>query len=78
MERRIANAAFDLVHTKLTVLEIAYKYHFSSHDSFTRAFHRLTGFTPSAFRANQIKTGRVKLCAGIYGVGIIKREDESK
>jgi len=49
--------------------KIAEKYGFNNPDTFTRAFRRVTGFTPSAFRKMKIHIGRIKLCAGVYGVG---------
>lgn len=48
--RRLTNAARELLETKASVLEIAMKYGFNSHEVFTRAFSRLWGITPSQFR----------------------------
>ena len=41
LSRRIANAAFEIVHTEQNILDIATKYGFSNPDSFTRAFRRI-------------------------------------
>jgi len=69
LERKIANAAFEISHTKETLLAIAQKYGFHNPDTFTRAFRRVTGLTPSAFRKMKIPVGRIKSCVGVYGVG---------
>jgi AraC-like DNA-binding protein len=70
VSRKVANAAFELSHGDRKVLEIALDYGFDSHDSFTRAFKRITGYTPSGFRKAGIGVGRVRLSAGVYGPGI--------
>lgn len=74
LERKILNAAFEISHTEENLLTIAEKYNFKSPDTFTRAFKRITGLTPSEFRKNKITVGRVKLCAGVYGVGFTANE----
>lgn len=48
--RRITLAARDLIGTKDTVLTIALRYGYESHEVFTRAFRRIWGETPSVFR----------------------------
>lgn len=50
--RRITMAARELICTDKTVLDIAVKYGYNSHEVFTRAFTRLWGVTPAAFRRN--------------------------
>lgn len=70
VSRKVANAAFELSHGDRKVLEIALDYGFDSHDTFTRAFKRVTGYTPSGFRKAGIGVGRVRLSAGVYGPGI--------
>ena len=74
LERRISNAAFEIAHTDKTLLSIAESYGFDSPDTFTRAFRRITGLTPSSFRKAKIAVGRIKLCAGVYGVGFTPNE----
>lgn len=69
IERKIANAAFEISHTKEKMITIAEKYNFKNPDTFTRAFKRITGITPSEFRKAKITVGRIKLCAGVYGLG---------
>lgn len=48
--RRITLAARELIETDETVLDIALKYGYNSHEVFTRAFVRLWGITPAKFR----------------------------
>ena len=48
--RRITLAARDLLGTRDTVLTIALRYGYESHEVFTRAFRRIWGETPSNFR----------------------------
>lgn len=52
--RRLTLAAFDLLHSEVSVMDTAVKYGYSSSDAFTRAFHSLHGVTPTEARA----TGR--------------------
>ena len=73
-ERKISNAAFDISHTREKLTAIAEKYNFKNPDTFTRAFRRITGFSPSEFRKKKINVGRIKLCAGVYGVGFTANE----
>lgn len=67
--RKIANAAFEIVHTDRTMLDIALDYGFDNYDTFTRAFKRVTGTTPRNFRKEGRQVGRIKLSAGTYGPG---------
>lgn len=48
--RRLTLAAGELIETDASVLDIALKYGYNSHEVFTRAFMRLWGITPSRFR----------------------------
>lgn len=48
--RRLTNAAKDLLETDCTVLDIALKYGYNSHEVFTRAFIRLWNVSPAKFR----------------------------
>ena len=70
LRRRIANAAFDLLHTPHTALDIACAYGFQNPDTFTRAFRRCTGMTPQDFRKRRPPIARAKLAAGVYGVAL--------
>ena len=68
--RRITNAAFEMTHSKQSILDIAIKYGFSNPDSFTRAFRRVTGVNPVDFRKGKRTVTRSKLCAGVVGVSL--------
>lgn len=49
-QRRLTRAAHDLTSTSLSVLEIAQKYRYESPESFTKAFRRVHGITPTDAR----------------------------
>ncbi|GLC83015.1 AraC family transcriptional regulator [Lacrimispora brassicae] len=49
-QRRLALAGSDLVSTKEKIIDIALKYGYDSPDSFTKAFTRFHGVTPTAVR----------------------------
>jgi AraC family transcriptional regulator len=51
--RRLTLAAFELQNSSLRIIDIAVKYGYRSPDSFTRAFQKLHGSTPTAVRENQ-------------------------
>lgn len=72
LSRRVANAAFDIVHTDNNLMNIAVEYCFDSYDTFTRAFKRETGITPVDFRKGRYPVGRHILVAGAYGPSILK------
>lgn len=55
--RRLTNAARELIATDRSVLDIALKYGYNSHEVFTRAFARLWGVTPSKFRQSRKNSG---------------------
>lgn len=71
LRRRIANAAFDLVHTSRSVLDVSMCLGFDNPDSFTRSFRRVTGHNPSTFRIAGIRVGRTRLATGIFGPCIL-------
>lgn len=50
--RRLTLAAFELINSRIKVIDIAIKYGYNSPDSFTRAFQNLHGITPSEARNN--------------------------
>lgn len=75
-ERRIANAAQELLDTDKSILDIAINYGFSGRTVFSRAFRRHTNYTPSQFRAEAPVLARVRLCAGVFGAALPKRWDD--
>jgi len=52
--RRLTLAGNDLATGNEKIIDIAMKYGYDSHDSFTKAFTRLHGVTPTAARKNQV------------------------
>lgn len=72
MSRKISNIAFEMGHTNKSITELAYEYGFKNLDTFTRAFKRETGMTPSDFRKSDSVCGRRVICIGIYGPSILK------
>lgn len=55
--RRLTNAARELIETDCTVLDIALKYGYNSHEVFTRAFIRLWNVSPAKFRRERKFSG---------------------
>ena len=53
--RKMTLAAFELQNTDIRVLDIAVKYNYDSADSFSRAFSKIHGITPSAARSKGAK-----------------------
>lgn len=52
--RRLALAAIEVRDSERSLLDIALDYGFSSHEAFTRAFRKLYGVTPSAYRSRPV------------------------
>ncbi len=50
--RRLSVSAFELQNTDIKIIDLALKYGYDSPDSFTRAFKKLHGITPSCTRKN--------------------------
>ncbi|MEO9804289.1 MAG: AraC family transcriptional regulator [Reichenbachiella sp.] len=48
--RRIEKSALDLLHKNITVAEIAHKYGFSENSSYSRAFKKYFGVSPTTFK----------------------------
>jgi len=49
-KRRLNHAALDLLQSSDRIIDIAFKYGFSSHEAFTRSFSREYNLSPSRFR----------------------------
>lgn len=54
--RRLTQAAWELVHTEKRVLDIGVSLYFESAEVFTRAFRNRYGITPTAYRKNGVDT----------------------
>lgn len=71
LARKIANIAFEIRHAEKSITEIAFEYDFSNLDTFTRAFKRDTGLTPSEFRKSKLLCGRRIICPGVFAPVIL-------
>lgn len=81
--RRLTLAGYELQSTKQSVLDVAFKYGYTSPDSFTRAFRQLHGITPSEVKkgGRLLKAyGRITFVLTIKGVNamnykIVQKEE---
>ncbi|MCL2773432.1 MAG: helix-turn-helix domain-containing protein [Oscillospiraceae bacterium] len=71
LARKIANAAFEIRHSEKSVTDIAFDYGFDNLDTFTRAFKRDTGLTPSGFKKSDFLCGRKIICMGVFAPVIL-------
>lgn len=69
--RKISNAAYEVLYNNQSIMDISMKYGFTNYDTFTRAFKRITGLTPSEFKKRRPPVGKIKLCACAFGIGLI-------
>ncbi len=53
LRRRFTCAAKEILSTNKSILEIALKYGYSSHESFTRGFKKVWGVTPNEYRKHR-------------------------
>lgn len=78
--RRLIVSAFELLHSGKTIVDIALESGFSSHESYTRAFRKFFGMSPSQFRSRRPPIGGKQLDAGVFGLEQLdtkkKRSDE--
>lgn len=56
-KRRLTHAAKELIETDSSVIDIAMKYQYNSHEVFTRAFTKVWDMSPQAFRRKRKFTG---------------------
>jgi len=54
MHRKMYSAYQDLLFTDKKIIEIAFDYGFNSHESFSRAFQKITGTNPSELRQSKL------------------------
>lgn len=78
--RRLIVSAFELLYSGKTIVDIALESGFSSHESYTRAFQKFFGMSPSQFRLRRPPIGGKQLDAGVFGLERLdtkkKRSDE--
>lgn len=67
-KRRIMMSAFEILHSDKKIIDIALESGFSNHESYTRAFRKLFGMSPSAFRKSRPLMGRKQLDMGVFGL----------
>lgn len=73
--RRVKCSAMDLLNSDKTIIEIAYKYGFTNPETYTRAFYKITGMTPSTFRKGNLIVGKEKIFSGVYSIGILEKKE---
>lgn len=56
-KRRLTHAAEELINTDNSIIDIALKYQYKSHEVFTRAFTKVWGKPPQTFRSKERFTG---------------------
>ena len=76
LSRRIANSAFEIMHTDKSLTQIALEYAFGSYDTFTRAYYRQLKLHPSELRSRDLhnKVGRKRILIGLYAPAIMSEE----
>lgn len=78
--RRVIVSAFEILHSEKRIIDIAFESGFSNHESYTRAFRKVFGMTPSRFRVDRPLIGRKQLDSGVFGLERLvskeKRSDE--
>jgi AraC family transcriptional regulator len=52
-KKRLMQAANELLNTEEKIIDIAFRYQFSSQEAFTKAFKKLYGVPPREFRTNK-------------------------
>ncbi len=73
--RRLLHAARDLAESDVRVVDIALKWGFDSHETFTRAFVRQFGRTPSRFRTENRRFSIPTVSPGIFGPTLQYKEE---
>lgn len=72
--RRIITSAYEILHSDRKIVDIALESGFSSHESYTRAFQKLFGMSPSQFRRIRPLMGGTWLDAGVFGLEQLKEK----
>ncbi len=74
--RRLSLAAEDLAKTDASILYIALKYGYDSHEGFTRSFHSYMGVTPSEYRKYHLSVSISETQKEEYRMSYSKNTDE--
>lgn len=74
--RKIKCSTYELLYTDMSILDIAYLYGFSNPETYTRAFQKIVGMTPSVFRSTRPVIGKEELSVGVYGIGLLEKKSE--
>ena len=69
--RKIKSSAYELLYTDKSILDISYLYGFLNPETYTRAFYKIVGMTPSEFRKTRPIIGKEQLTVGVYGIGLL-------
>lgn len=72
--RRMIASAFELLYSDKNILTIALENGFSNPESYTRAFRKIFGMTPSRFRTERPLIGGMQLDVGVYGLDRLDRK----
>lgn len=79
--RKLMVSAFEILHSDKNILDIALESGFSNHESYTRAFRRVFGMTPSCFRRERPRIAGRPLDTSVFGLELLvsneKRRDVS-
>mgnify|MGYP002510196594 FL=1 len=73
--RRIVLSAAQLLRTDKKILDIALERGFGSHEAYTRAFSKVMGMSPSAFRSARPILGKAQLQPGVYGLEMLEQKE---
>lgn len=74
--RRIILSAAQLLRTDRRILDIAVDWGFSSHEAYTRAFIKVMGMSPSAFRHTRPILGKMHMGPGVYGLELLQEKEK--
>lgn len=74
--RKVKRSAMELIHTDKTILDIAYQYGFANPETYTRAFVKVLGITPSTFRKKKPIVGKQELVSGVYSIDILAQKEQ--
>lgn len=74
--RRIIVSAFEILHSDKKIIDVALESGFSNHETYTRAFQKIFGMTPSKFRIARPLIGRKQLDAGVFGLERLDSKEE--